>query len=383
MPTIRTLILSVAFTLGASLIAAELPTEAEVDALAGQAQSWLLAQQQADGSFSAGDGRFKLGGTALILEALTSGPDGLGADHPAVQSALEYIVQYQQPDGGIYDPNQGLQNYVTSLVLMTYANLGEGVEPTVDITAAQNKLIGLQNTKEDDINYGGIGYGSAGPDHEDLNNTTFAVEALRKTGVPADHEAMQRALQFIQRCQNLSETNDMAWADNDGGGVYAPHQSKAGGSWSEEEQAQAQVEQAMETNSLPSYGTMTYSLISNYIILDLPQDDPRLKAALDWVKRNYQFEVNPGMPEKQAKQGLLYYYQLMAKTFDDLDVNTIETSAGEVDWRADLFAVIREQATEVDDGVFWINSAPRWAEGDPTIATPYILKALKRIKASL
>jgi hypothetical protein len=367
----------------APLQAAELPTAEAVDSLITRSQAYLLAKQQPDGSFAEG-GRFKLGGTALAVEALVSDPAGLPADQPAIQQALTYIAQYQQPDGGIYDPNEGLENYITSLSLMIWSQLGDAAEPKIDIEAAQNKLFGLQNTDEQDINYGGIGYGSKGPSHEDLNNTTFAVQALRQSGIPADHASLQRAMEFIQRCQNLSEVNDMGWAGTDGGGVYAPHQSKAGGSWSEEEQAQKAVEKAMETNSLASYGTMTYSLVSNYIILDLPKDDPRLQAALDWCKRHYQFERNPGMPEGQEQQGLLYYYQLMAKTFDQLDLDTVETEGAVQDWRADLFQALQDSAVEAEDGsVFWINGAERWGEGDPTIATPYIHKALKRIKASL
>lgn len=374
--TTSSLLLTLVATL--AIGAAEVPTAAEVDELIGSAQAWLLAQQQDDGTFTEA-GRFKLGGTALVVEALVAGEDGLEADHPAIQKALGYIVQYQQPDGGIYDPNEGLENYITSLTLMIYAELGEGAEPTIDIKAAQNKLLGLQNTDEDDLNFGGIGYGSKGPTHEDLNNTTYAVEALRKSGIPADNEAMQRALKFIERCQNRSESNDMAWAGTDGGGVYSPDVSKAGGSWSEEQQAEAQVERAQETNALRSYGSMTYNLISSFIILDLPKDDPRLQAALEWCKRNYQFDVNPGMPEGQEQEGLMYYYQMMAKTFDQLELDAV----GEHDWRADLFEVIKGKGLEVDDGTIWLNNAQRWGEGDPTISTPYMLKALKRIKASL
>jgi len=58
MTRIRTLILTVVATLTTGLAAAELPTEAEVDALIEGAQEFLLAQQQPDGSFGEGEGRF-------------------------------------------------------------------------------------------------------------------------------------------------------------------------------------------------------------------------------------------------------------------------------------------------------------------------------------
>ena len=79
---------------------------------------------------------------------------------------------------------------------------------------------------------------------------------------------------------------------------------------------------------------MTYQLIKSYIYLDLTPNDPRVLAALNWVRSNYQFDVNPGMPSGQAQEGLFYYYQTMAKTFDLLQTSTLTTSAGtQVDWR--------------------------------------------------
>ena len=64
---------------------------------------------------------------------------------------------------------------------------------------------------------------------------------------------------------------------------------------------------------------MTYAMITSYIYLELTREDPRLKAALGWVSNNYQFAANPGMPTGQEREGLFYYYQAMAKTFDILD----------------------------------------------------------------
>ena len=75
---------------------------------------------------------------------------------------------------------------------------------------------------QDDAFYGGAGYGG-GNSRPDLSNTAFFMEALRDTGLPADDPALQKALVFVSRCQNLkSEFNDQPWAGkvNDGGFVY-------------------------------------------------------------------------------------------------------------------------------------------------------------------
>jgi squalene-hopene/tetraprenyl-beta-curcumene cyclase len=134
---------------------------------------------------------------------------------------------------------------------------------------------------------------------------------------------------------------------------------------------------------------MTYALISSYLALDLRADDPRVAAALIWVKSNYQFDANPGMLAGKEQEGLLYYYAAMAKTFDMLDLTVIELKDGKkVDWRADLFAAISKRAVviKLDDGregIMWMNSAKRWGEGLPQLSTIYLIKALKGIHASL
>ena len=54
----------------------------------------------------------------------------------------------------------------------------------------------------------------------DLSNTAFLIEALKAAGAAADDQAIQKALVFVSRCQNLeSEHNATAFAAkvNDGG----------------------------------------------------------------------------------------------------------------------------------------------------------------------
>ena len=74
---------------------------------------------------------------------------------------------------------------------------------------------------QDDPFYGGAGYG--GRSRPDLSNTSFFMEALRDTGLPADDPNLKKALVFVSRCQNLKgEFNDQPWAGkvNDGGFIY-------------------------------------------------------------------------------------------------------------------------------------------------------------------
>ena len=364
-------------TLSVACFAADpvLPTKAEVAALASQAQNFLLSDQQASGCLVTGN-KFTLGVTEIAIVGLGMEP-GLPASDARIQKALAFMLTFKQPDGGIYNPADGVANYCTSLALQAWSATKSG-DPA-DIKAAQNFLFGIQNTTEGSVNKGGIGYGSKGPGNEDLLNTTYAITALRNSGISAEDPRLKEALKFVERCQNLSSVNKLPWVENDGGGVYAPDESKAAGSWDKKS-----TETPAEKPKLASYGTMTYALISSYLALDLKKDDQRVQAALAWCRDNYRFDSNPGMVKGKEAQGLMYYYTAMAKTFDLLDQNTMQLKDGTtVDWRADLFQAIKGKAQITGDKASWINNADRWAEGSQHLCTAYMLMALKRIHASL
>jgi squalene-hopene/tetraprenyl-beta-curcumene cyclase len=223
-------------------------------------------------------------------------------------------------------------------------------------------------------------------------NAGYGIEALRASGIPANDEAMQRALKFMQRCQNLSGVNDQPYARNgtqDGGGVYSPDSSKSRGSYHDGSEGEKPKEEQKpgQAVTLESYGTATYMLIQSYLALDLAADDPRVQAALGWIKRNYRLDANAGMPAGKEREGLFYQYVLMAKTFSLLGLTEIEVEGkGKVDWRADLYRAAKEHATAVagqTDQVFWLNSASRWGEGIPQLTTAYTIRALAKLRSTL
>ncbi len=361
------------------------PSKAEVEALLNKAQDWLLSQQQPDGAFLPGN-QFVVGVTAMSVDALAKDPVGIPGDDPRIAKAIALLrTHFHEKDGGTYATEEGLGNYGTSFTLMALASTKS--TDTEWIKGGHRFLFGAQNNVEDSVANGGIGYGSKGQGHEDLSNTSTAIAALKATGVPTTDPQMQKALKFLERCQNLSSHNKLPWVSNDGGAVYSPEESKAEGSWNPKEAGGEGA--ASKDVKLTSYGSMTYALISSYLALDLKADDPRVAAALAWAKDNYQFDANPGMMAGKEQEGLLYYYATMAKTFDTLDLKVIELKDGrKVDWRADLFAAIAKRAVpaKLDDGkegIMWINSAKRWGEGLPHLATVYLIRALKSIHHSL
>ena len=141
-------------------------------------------------------------------------------------------------------------------------------------------------SRQDDF-YGGAGYDSHS--RPDLSNTQFFLDALVAAGVPKDDPAYKKAAVFVSRCQNLKgEYNDQPWAGkiDDGSFIYSP---AAGG--------HQMIDKPNAHGGLPGYGSMTYAGIKSLIYCGVSKDDPRVKAAYDWIKKNYTVDRNPGMPD--------------------------------------------------------------------------------------
>jgi squalene-hopene/tetraprenyl-beta-curcumene cyclase len=174
-------------------------------------------------------------------------------DDPVAAKALSYIESLINEKAGHIagqDPKPQLLNYVTSINVMALqaANRPDKYKKVVgDATEYLKKLQFDEGEGKDpkDPFYGGAGYDSKS--RPDLSNTQMFLDALKAAGVPKDDPAVQRALVFVSRCQNLkSESNDQPWAGkiNDGSFIY----TAAGGG-----------ETKTETPDLRGYGSMTYA----------------------------------------------------------------------------------------------------------------------------
>ncbi|MFO0890069.1 MAG: hypothetical protein U0790_13130 [Isosphaeraceae bacterium] len=116
---------------------------------------------------------------------------------------------------------------------------------------------------------------------------------------------------------------------------------------------------------------MTYSGLKSMIYAGLSKDDPRVKAALGFIRKHYYtVEENPG----QGQRGLYYYYQTFARALALLgDREFVDAEGKSHDWRADLIvALAKRQGTSGS----WVNSSDSFMEGDPNIVTSYALLAL-------
>jgi len=324
-----------------------------------KAVQFLEVTQAADGSWTSPEA---VGITGLVTTSLLM--SGKAADDPLVKKGLAFLVAVQQPSGGIHTPESRHQNYETciSILALTEANANGQFDDV--IKKAELFLRGLQwdegeGIESSDGAYGGGGYDSK--QRPDMSNTQFLIEALHKAGVSKDDPAMQKALIFVSRAQNLeSSHNQLPFAGkvNDGGFIYTPAkggESKAG---------------TTDNGGHKSYGSITYAGLKSMIYAGLTKDDQRVKAATNWLRKNYTLEENPGM----ARQGLFYYYQTMAKTLSVVSSEEFEDDKGvKHAWKKDLSEKL---ASLQQKNGSWINESDRWYEGDPNLVTAYCLIAL-------
>ena len=321
---------------------------------------FLIASQQPDGSWTS---EKQPGISGLVTFSLLE--SGVPPDHPAVVKALKHLSTFVQADGGIYHPETGHKNYETSITLLAFRAANTNGQYDALLKKAVEFLKGIQWDEAEGADpsqpaYGGQGYGRS--KRPDLSNTAFFLEALKSSGVGPEDEAVKRALVFVSRCQNLeSENNTTEFASkvNDGGFYYTP----AGG-------GNSQAGNTAE-GGLRSYASMTYAGLKSMIYAGLKEDDPRVKAASSWIRKNYTVLENPGL----GQQGVYYYHQTFAKALTAMKVDQFEDAAGvKHDWRKELAEHLL--STQPENGS-WVNKNDRWYEGDPNLATGFALLSLK------
>ena len=334
----------------------------------GKGIAFLRATQSGAGSWDTP--RTRIGPTTIVLAGLLDA--GVGIDDPMIVAGLKFVLASVAEDGGIYTPDGLLQNYETCCAVMCFAKANaaakkkNGSEPYKELlTKAEKFLRDMQFTEErgvrpEDPQYGGIGYSAA--TRPDMSNVQFFLDALKASGAKEDDPAIQKALVFVSRCQNLeSEHNTMPFLKRnpdglDGGFIYYPMPDPEG---------------TRETEGLRSYGGMTYAGLKSMIYAGLTVEDKRFKAALDWVSKNYTVTENPG----RGAAGLYYYYQTMAKTLDVCNSPHLEDADGmKHNWRADL----SEQLISIQKANgSWTNADSRqYMEDDANLVTGYVLLTL-------
>jgi squalene-hopene/tetraprenyl-beta-curcumene cyclase len=312
---------------------------------------WLRSVQKSDGTFGGHLGITELAVMAFALSHRQYRED----DGPFMRRPIEKIRAAAKPDGSITEGsgNESTKNYTTALGLLALKSNGDPKDNAI-IQAAQQWLkmqqtVEAQGYQPEDKFYGGFGYGSSL--RPDLSNTHFAIEALRTTGIPASDPVFARAVKFLQRTQNRTESNDVPGALDDGGFAYFPGFSFEGG-WT-------------------STGSMTYGGLKSYIYADIDRKDPRVQAALKWITKNYTLEEHPGRGPKTY----YYYVHVFARTWNLLKVNTVDTEDGvKHDWVREL---VQKLVSEQRPQGYWVNgrASDEW-EDRPELCTSHALLAM-------
>ncbi|HAU36238.1 MAG TPA: hypothetical protein DCX07_00790 [Phycisphaerales bacterium] len=340
--------------------------------------AWLLANRESDGGWSL-NGANKPAMTAMVLKALLQHPD-FDAKHPVVRKGFEVLMKSRQKDGGFYAPQEGLANYTTAVAVMALKASGDtryndALEAAVAFLKGQQIIAGSesadgQKITEDHPFFGGVSYGAHG--RPDLSNAGYSAEALHEFGLSADDPYWKNMVVFVTRTQNLKETNPRPWAQqgaNDGGFIYAPAvkgdpntgESKAGD----------------DRFGLRSYGSMTYTGFKSLLYAGVDRKDPRVQAALRWIREHWRLDSNPNMPQIHSEEGLYYYYHVFAKALQAWGEDEIADGKGvRHNWRHELIDALGQRVAP--DG-HWENPAKRWFEKLPALATCYSVLAIQEV----
>lgn len=339
---------------------------------------WLEQSQQENGCWSSPASPAI---TALAVSSILNSPAVLasGKGSESASKGLEFILSCVQDDGGIYAPagtmpGAGMPNYNTAICLTALVNAGNPEHKAI-VDRARDFLIQGQHLGND-VFRGGMGY-DLESDHAyaDLSNTVFALEALSRTQPLEAPPGTKRlnwdaAIDFISRCQHLRASNDAEWvsdeADEVGGFIYNPEESKAGAAESADG----------DSSHLRSYGGMTYAGLLSFIYAQVNREDPRVQAAIDWIMRRWTLDENPGI----GQQGLYYHYHTMAKALSAYGQEVLRVRNGEtVAWRRALVEkLVSLQRIDPNTGLgYWQNDNNRWWENDPNLSTCYTLLALE------
>ncbi|MBI2931281.1 MAG: terpene cyclase/mutase family protein [Planctomycetes bacterium] len=365
-----------------------------------KAADWLVAEQDKSGAWCQQpkpDLKVpSVAYTGLVVAAFADAPAEIRkktAD--AAAKGCEFIVSKQNSDGSFGEGPAGafLKTYTTAIAMMALSLAAP--EKHRDAIANARGYLKSHQVKEG-IDRGGMGYGDEEPGKAqkaiaNMSTTGFAAEGMKRAevaGVPADEEFWKLVVEFAQRCQNSSETNtDKEFVaklkeqglsvGDDGGLYYAPAADRA--------IHKAGTVKLADKEVIQSYGSMTYEGIKTYLYAGLRKDDPRVKAAVDWVRKNWDVEKHPGFPFDAQKRhhlrGLFYYYAAMARAMDALGENPFKTFDGkEHDWAAEL----GEQLLKLQkENKLWSNENPGWYESDPVLVTSYVLNTLNAVARHL
>jgi squalene-hopene/tetraprenyl-beta-curcumene cyclase len=312
--------------------------------------AYLRQQQHADGTWENHPGITAMAATALLKQPGVP----KSAQLAVVGKTLDGLAKMAKPDGGIYQKD--IPHYITAVSMMAMVAGGRPQDqPLIQKGRqylAEHLLDEGEGVKPSDKFYGGMGYGGTSDGgRADIISLEYGLRAMKEAELPENNAAWEKAIKFLQRTQNNSETNDQSFAANDGGFIYYPGYSQAG-----------------ETRS---YGAATYAGIMSYSWSNVKKNDERVKAVLKWVRNNYTVDENPGVGQKT----LYYYYMVFAKALQAVGENEIVDAKGQRhNWRDDLGRKLL--SLQHPEG-HWVNEDKAELQDNKVLVTSFTMMAIE------
>jgi len=317
----------------------------------GRGAAYLRQQQAADGMWEKHAGITGMAVAALLRQPGTTP----AAQMPTVGKSLDALAKLAKPDGGIYE--NIIPHYITAVSVMALV-AGERPQDRPLIERARRYLADHlldegEGVPTSDKFYGGMGYGGTSDGgRADLISLEYGLRAMKEAGLPASDPAWQKALKFLERTQNNSETNDQEWAQNDGGFIYYPGFSQVGA-------------------GTQSYGSATYAGLMSYSWANLSKTDERTQATLKWIRNNYTVDENPGLGQKT----LYYYYMVFAKALQASGESVIVDARGQRhNWREELGRKLL--SLQHEEG-YWVNTDRAEMQDNKVLVTAFTMMAIE------
>ncbi len=317
-----------------------------------RAEEYLRNEPHPGGIWSAHPGI-----TALVVQAVLEQPGASRATQLAlVTPSLDALAKLAKPDGGIYE--NMTPHYITAVSVSAMAAAKRPQDRAIIERGrkylADHLLDEGEGVTQTDKFYGGMGYGGTSDGgRADIISLEYGLRAMKDAELPENDAAWTKAIKFLQRTQNNSETNDQNWAANDGGFVYYPGFSQSTG-----------------TNS---YGSASYAGIMSYAWAHVKKDDDRVQAVMKWVRDNYTVDENPGLGQKTV----YYYYMVFAKALEAVGQSTIVDAKGQRhNWREDLG---RKLISLQHPFGYWVNDNPAEMQNNKILVTAFTMSAIQAI----
>jgi hypothetical protein len=365
------------------------PLPLRIEAALDRASDFLIAQQSADGAWrSKTYGPLKDGPslTGFIAASMSRVDTRSGRLQKSLSSARDYLTRIANDDLDVASDVQiSYPVYAAAgavIALSGRCNVKERAARDVWLRHLRRQQLNeTLGWKRKDESFGGWSFAhtpSVAIDGQspsplatpNLSATAFALEALHRAGCPSDDQAIQDALVFVQRCQNLSQAGSAQDTTFDDGGFFFVHgdatRNKAGEAGTD----------ASGHLRYRSYGSTTADGLRSLLYCGLPSGHSRVQAAVLWLYANWAAAKHPGNypPDREHLRHSLYFY-FCASAADAIRMASDEALHPPSFAHAMANLAGRLIDLQHDDGA-WTNSAVDVREDDPLVATPLAMRAL-------